>query len=605
MKMLDLYYRAFRSFKRQTHDDLNSRKLRKIIVNTNDHEDVFNAIRHECIIETDWIENIEEGLIYVEKAIREDRQFIRTEGEVVPIEKVKRTSKTSVEHLSKHSDLITRAPKKGGNLIPDRLFIVEKLNDYLVYENRFLYLLLRYLRDFLQVRIDEIKDRTMSYQSYMTMNKTMELNQRRLKYQLSYDDIYKNDPMLLDAYKKIPLVDRLETIYAITVSLLATPLMKEVSKAPMIKPPIIKTNVLRMNQNFRAALKLYHFITSFNKKGYAFKEVKRTFNPFPPDFGDEIAEVIQLTSTVSYIVGNDLRKVVERTYEADESAERERQNKKSEEEIERLKKRIHDMHADPTEYMVKLERRNNQLERDRHALTLEQEKNTELLKTIDLKELENVQLNESVDRLQDELLDQGQANEALKQKYFDDMTEAENVHQRELETQEEKHISLIRSIHEEHERDKQVLIQKHSDEQNALKLEHGEHVRALRTQMIELNETIDQLKSDREDMISDHLEATEKADEEASALREEMADLDEKRRYAHGRYMALKAQRGLLTDEDDFTSKEKFKELELEMAAYKKMFKEQWRITKSKIRQKVKQEVYTDSKEETGKKESE
>jgi outer membrane murein-binding lipoprotein Lpp len=203
------------------------------------------------------------------------------------------------------------------------------------------------------------------------------------------------------------------------------------------------------------------------------------------------------------------------------------------------------------------------------------------------------------------LLEQGYANDALKQKYFDDMTEAEHVHQQELEIQAEKHESAIRSMQEEHERDKQIMMLKHQDEQNALKREHEEHVRSLRTQMQELNETIEKLESEREDMISDHREAITKADEEARALREEVAYAEEQRRYAHGRYMALKGQRGLLTAEDDFTSKEKFKELELEMAAYKKMFKEQWRLTKSKIRRKIKQEIYVESEEEAGEKELE
>ena len=178
----------------------------------------LTAIKYTCDIDIEWIENIEEGLIYVEKAIREDRQFIRTEGEVVPIEKVKRVSKASVEHLSRHSDLITRAPKDMNHIIPDKLYVVEKLSDYLVYENRFLYMLLCYLKDFIQMRLDKIRDKTTTYQSEMFMDKSVEANQRQLKYALNYSDVYKNDPFLVDEYKKIKYVDRLETIYAMVVS---------------------------------------------------------------------------------------------------------------------------------------------------------------------------------------------------------------------------------------------------------------------------------------------------------------------------------------------------------------------------------------------------
>ncbi len=598
MKLMDLYYRAFQSFKAHTFDDPYSQRLRRIITHSDDHLDVLTAIKYACVIESDWIENIEEGLIYVEKAIQEDRQFIRTEGEVVPIEKVKRTSKSSIEHLSRHSDLITRAPGVGQHLIPDKLYIVEKLNDYLVYENRFLYMLLRYLKDFIQIRLDAIKDKTTSYESSMTIQKTFSLDQRHLTYHLSFDDTYKNDPYLVDQYKKIPLVNRLETIHALTISLLATPLMKEVSKAPLIKPPVVKTNILRMNPNFRVAMKLYEFITSYNKNGYIFKEIKKTFNPFPPDMSDDIAETIQLTSTISYIVGSDATKDFELRFESYQKAEQDAQNQKMAEEIKRLKKRMVEMHLDPAEYIIKLEKRNNQLEKDRDTLSLKQEKNDHLQKVIIMKEQACIQLQSSIDDIQMTLTDQIQTTDTLKQKYFDDMTEAENVHQLELIDANERHRQEISQIHEAHDRERQLLIQKHLDEQKALLLEHENEKAIWRAEMDDLGKTISNLKSDIEHMLSDHQRESETLTQTINTLQGGLKHLDGQKKAAHAQYMALKMQQGLLTEEDDFTSKERFKEMEAEMAAYKKLFKEQWKKTKSKIRHKVRQEVFSKSTED-------
>src|SRR5690606_27062768 len=161
--------------------------------------------------------------------------------------------------LAKHSELITRKPKDGANLIPDKLYIVEKLSDYTVYENRFLYMLLRYLRDFVQMRLDNIKDKVTTYESHLKMDKNIKVNDAHIQYKLDYDAIHKNDVLLTERSHHIPLMNRVENIYALVNAFLATPLMKEVSKAPMIKPPIVKTNVLLMNQNFRAAVALYEF----------------------------------------------------------------------------------------------------------------------------------------------------------------------------------------------------------------------------------------------------------------------------------------------------------------------------------------------------------
>ena len=106
----------------------------------------------------------------MEKAIAEERQFIRNNGEVVPIEKVKRVSRDSVEHLSRHSNLITKK-STGDNLIPEQLYTVERLNDYAVYENRFLYMLLTYLNEFIGMRYMRILDLTNTYQGSLDLEK--------------------------------------------------------------------------------------------------------------------------------------------------------------------------------------------------------------------------------------------------------------------------------------------------------------------------------------------------------------------------------------------------------------------------------------------------
>ena len=124
----------------------------------------MESTKYLCKINEDWVKAIEEGLEFVEKAVAEERQFIRTNGEVVPIEKVKKVSKDSVEHLAKHSEMITHVPENEGDLlVPDKLYMVEKLSDYAVYENRFLYMMLVYIRDFIEFRLGKIETLRRTY----------------------------------------------------------------------------------------------------------------------------------------------------------------------------------------------------------------------------------------------------------------------------------------------------------------------------------------------------------------------------------------------------------------------------------------------------------
>ena len=180
MNQLDVYYRALLKYRELTQKNKDCIAAVKSTAAADTDSDKIVLTRKHCIVEEDWVDAIEEGLKYIEKAIAEERQFIRSNGEVVPIEKVKNVSKDSVVHLAKHSDLITRETP-GEDIIPDHLYTVEKLNDYAVYENRFLYMLLCYLRDFITLRYNNILKLSNTYNGTMTMNKVIKTPKRTIK----------------------------------------------------------------------------------------------------------------------------------------------------------------------------------------------------------------------------------------------------------------------------------------------------------------------------------------------------------------------------------------------------------------------------------------
>ena len=138
MNELDVYYRALLDFCRATSQVRACSAVTSAIASADMETDKIVVTRAKCTVEDDWVLAIEEGLVHIEKAIKEERQFIQSNGETVPIEKVKNVSKESVQHLAKHSEMITREQREN-EIIPDKLYSVEKLNDYAVYENRFLY----------------------------------------------------------------------------------------------------------------------------------------------------------------------------------------------------------------------------------------------------------------------------------------------------------------------------------------------------------------------------------------------------------------------------------------------------------------------------------
>ena len=96
MDSLDFYYRAFKDYRRETLKSNVCEKDRRAIAGANTEQDKLEATKYVVTIEEDWIKAIEDGLKFVEQAVAEERQFIRSNGEVVPIEKIRKISKDSV-----------------------------------------------------------------------------------------------------------------------------------------------------------------------------------------------------------------------------------------------------------------------------------------------------------------------------------------------------------------------------------------------------------------------------------------------------------------------------------------------------------------------------
>ena len=222
MNQLDIYYRALLEYRRLTTADSACSALRSAISSADTDNDKIVVIRSICTIERDWVDEIESGLVFIEKAIKEDRQFIRSNGVVVPIEKVKNVSRESVEHLSKHSNLITRYTE-GEDIIPDQLYTVERLNEYAIYENRFLYMLLCYLRDFVTIRYNDILDLTNKYDATIEFDKKLIVGKQKMDYTLSMHDIRRDDPYLKE---NNPAKDTIDIIDLILKTVIAVHFMK-------------------------------------------------------------------------------------------------------------------------------------------------------------------------------------------------------------------------------------------------------------------------------------------------------------------------------------------------------------------------------------------
>lgn len=596
MNQLDRFYRALTDYRKLTVGDYDCDRFRDSIASANAQDDVVELNRKICKVEHDWIDEIEKGLNFIEKAIREERQFIRSNGEVVPIEKVKRVDKESVAHLARHSNLLTKESKNGEDIIPDELYTVERLSDFAVYENRFLYMLLCYLRDFITLRYDKILELTTTYNGSLSLNKVIAHRKQKIKFELKLEEHRKNDAYLMEYNEAKKSLSRIDMILKAVIHYLSTPLMEEVGKTPMLKPPITKTNVLKMNQNFKACMALYEYVTAYDKPGYSVEDFHKKLNPLPEHMSDEFAEATALLSFLTYEHSMGIQEHLRSEYNKEEERRKEEEKEKLIEKIKNLNKRIRESGVSPEEYMLLLEKRNRMLESDSAQLVVAKQE-VERLTTV----VEN--LEEDVQSLKDEIVDLNISHEneinSLNEKHAleiatliheheDKINELTQSYENQISDLISKHEQKVDALNTEHVRIVEELTEKHTSEIDALEKrneeERTEFEKTIKFKTEEYATKEEKIRAEWALEIAEWKERVHQKNLEIDAVEEKCQQANDGRRIAEGRMNAMRFEHGLIKDEKEFMNEASFDELEHQYRLLKKLMKLEWAKVKKDLR---------------------
>lgn len=221
-------------------------------------------------IDLKWVEEIEACIIPLDNIIRVPRKFIMQEEEIVPIERARRITNESIRHLAQHTNMIAKV--EGDDVTPNEILNVFREESYEVYENRFVYTLMQNLVRFIDVRYNVLfnisDDDNMAS---LKMENDFKRGRERVQYKLEIsaqsagNDIGGEagpDGENASAFQRIERVKRIINEYA------ASPFMKELRNCVPVRPPIMRTNAIQKNPNFKACLKLWQFIQSYDELGY-------------------------------------------------------------------------------------------------------------------------------------------------------------------------------------------------------------------------------------------------------------------------------------------------------------------------------------------------
>ena len=227
------------------------------------------ALNHKLMtkaIEQSWVEAIETGLVYIDNVIRNPRKTIVNVEEVVPIALSKKITVDSVKHLAQHTDLIQSIDPTTGKITPSKVLNVHKEESLLTYENKFVNTLIDRLYIFVNSRYSKLKEASANEEVFaMEYNTAMDSGGgSRMKMSLKIETV---DSLETTNENGSTMWERVEKIREIVESYKASQFCQQMG-ANYIRPPVMRTNAIMKNVDFKACLVLWQFIESYDKVGY-------------------------------------------------------------------------------------------------------------------------------------------------------------------------------------------------------------------------------------------------------------------------------------------------------------------------------------------------
>ena len=223
--------------------------------------DVHIDIKKKELNTEEWIEMILFSIPYIYKALEMRNKQIITEEDIVKIESIKKVSVETVKHLAKHPNFVDEIDEETGDVTPKKLLEAHKEENFITYENRFLYTLVLLITDFI------------NYKKSKGLLAEGEKNIRKVEYEakgkVEKQRITIKSEVMIDASdltdkteqnKKI--MEGLKRIEEGLEQLNQTEIFKLLSakRATLVKPPLKMTNVLLKNVNFQYAVKLWNYL---------------------------------------------------------------------------------------------------------------------------------------------------------------------------------------------------------------------------------------------------------------------------------------------------------------------------------------------------------
>ena len=220
----------------------------------------------EKMIDLNWVEAIEKGLVHVDNVMRNPRKTVENVEEIVPVALSKKITVESVKHLAQHTDLIQSVDPVTGKITPSKVLNVHKEESMMTYENKFVNTLIDRLFIFITRRYEKLKTVSRDEEVYvMDYNTALSAGEgKKMNLTLRIETV---DSLETRGENGQTMWERVEKLREIINSYKASHFCQQMGNN-YIRPPVMRTNAITKNVDLKACLVLWQFIESYDKAGY-------------------------------------------------------------------------------------------------------------------------------------------------------------------------------------------------------------------------------------------------------------------------------------------------------------------------------------------------
>lgn len=207
------------------------------------------------------------------KICRDPKKTLAYMQEVVAMEKAKKVDSESIRHLASHTQYI-RDINEQNEVIPSKILSTYAEDNIGIYENRFIKSLINRVIVFLDTRLKLMDENLESISAdEIRYKNNIKLSHRKIDLEMN---IKISNEILDETQKARELFDKAKNALDKYRALKGTGLYQAVAKLKDVVPPIMKTNIILHNPDFKIAYNLWLYIDRTTEVGYNVQSDEKT-----------------------------------------------------------------------------------------------------------------------------------------------------------------------------------------------------------------------------------------------------------------------------------------------------------------------------------------